>query len=63
MSKTSTNVKRKYNEKVYRQLNVQIPTDLYDDFQNRCAEMGIPQRQVIIELIEAFLMGTTQGTT
>lgn len=55
MGKTSTEVKRRYNEKVYRQLSVQIPKELFEKFREHCEEIGEPQRQVLIHLIQEFL--------
>ena len=52
---TSTDVKRRYNEKVYKQLNTQIPIEMAEQFKEKCDAMGVPQRQVLIEMIEAFL--------
>ena len=52
---TSTDVKRRYNEKVYKQINTQIPVELADKFKEKCEAMGIPQRQVLLEMITAFI--------
>ena len=52
---TSTDVKRRYNEKVYKQINTQIPVELADKFKEKCEAMGIPQRQVFLEMITAFI--------
>lgn len=54
---TSTDVKRRYNEKVYKQLNTQLPIDLADKFKEKCETMGVPQRQVLLELITSFIEG------
>lgn len=55
MSKTSTEVKNRYNDKVYTAITVRIPKDLAAAFKEKCEATGIPQRQVIIEAIEKFL--------
>ena len=52
---TSTEVKRRYNEKVYKQINTQLPIELADKFKEKCEAMGIPQRQVLLEMITAFV--------
>lgn len=52
---TSTDVKRRYNEKVYKQINTQLPIDLADKFKEKCEAMGVPQRQVLLEMITAFI--------
>lgn len=52
---TSTEVKRRYNEKVYAQIAIQAPKDLAIKFKEKCKRENIPQRQVIIEAIENFL--------
>lgn len=52
---TSTEVKRRYNEKVYKQLNTQVPIEMAEQFKEKCDAMGVPQRQVLMEMIEAFL--------
>lgn len=55
MGYTSTEVKRRYNEKVYKQLNVQIPRDLYEQFKESCELEETPVRQVLIRLIEDYI--------
>lgn len=52
---TSTDVKRRYNERVYKQINTQIPIDLADKFKEKCEALGIPQRQALLEMITAFI--------
>lgn len=55
MSYTSTEVKRRYNEKVYKTITTSIPKELAQKFKEKCNATGIPQRQVLIEAIEKFL--------
>ena len=55
MGHTSTEVKRRYNERVYKQLNVQIPADMYDRFKAICEASGIKQRQAVMMLIAEFI--------
>ena len=52
---TSTDVKRRYNEKAYTRVHLQVPKDMGDKFKEKCAAEGIPQRQVLIDAIEKFL--------
>lgn len=52
---TSTEVKRRYNEKVYKAITVMIPKDTAAAFRAKCEKDGTPQRQVIINGIEEFL--------
>lgn len=54
-STTSTEVKRRYNEKVYKHFSFQLPIDLVDKYKAKCEAMGVPQRQVLQELITAFI--------
>lgn len=57
MAYTSSEVKNRYNKKVYKQFATQLPIELVDNFKARCSEEGKSQRQVIIELIENYLQG------
>lgn len=52
---TSTEVKRRYNEKVYSMLHYQMPKDLVARFREKCTVTGISQASVIREAIERFL--------
>lgn len=52
---TSTEVKRRYNERVYARIYIQLPKDIVDKFKEKCKQLDIPQRQVILEAIEKFL--------
>lgn len=55
---TSTEVKRRYNEKTYKRIYVQFPIYLVDDFKYRCEKLQISQASVIRDAIEQFLMDT-----
>jgi predicted DNA-binding protein len=55
MGRTSTAVKRRYNEKVYTQIALAVPKELAERFTEKCTELGISKRAVLIEAIEAFL--------
>lgn len=52
---TSTAVKRRYNEKVYTQIALQIPKELAQKFTEKCAEECVSKRSVLIEAIERFI--------
>lgn len=52
---TSTEVKRRYNDRVYSQIAVRVPKDLAGKFREKSAELDIPQRQVIIDAITKFV--------
>ncbi|MBR0137555.1 MAG: hypothetical protein IJM15_04030 [Erysipelotrichaceae bacterium] len=54
-SRTSTAVKRKYNERVYTMLAAQLPKQLVADFKQKCRSEGISQASVIRNAIEAFV--------
>lgn len=52
---TSTEVKRRYNERVYTRIYLQVPKDTGDAFKAKCEREGIAQRTVLIDAIENFL--------
>ena len=54
-TRTSTEVKRRYNEKVYSQISVSVPKETAAAFKEKCAAEGIPQAQVIKKAIAEFL--------
>lgn len=54
-TKTSTAVKRRYNQKVYTAISAQIPKAMAAAFREKCAAEGIPQAQIIKKAIEEFL--------
>ena len=54
-TKTSTAVKRRYNEKVYDVISVRVPKELAAAFREKCVAEGIPQAQLIKAAIEIFL--------
>lgn len=55
MAHTSTQVKRRYNDKVYRKIQVELPKDLVDAFKEKCKALNISQASVIKDAIEKFL--------
>lgn len=52
---TSTEVKRRYNERVYTRIYLQVPKETGDAFKAKCEKQGIAQRAVLIDAIDAFL--------
>ena len=54
-TKTSTQVKARYNQKVYDSISVRVPKDLAAEFREKCAADGIAQAQIIKQAIEQFL--------
>lgn len=52
---TSTEVKRRYNDKVYSWVRAELPKDTVEAFKARCKEAGISQASVLLEAIEKFL--------
>lgn len=52
---TSTEVKRRYNEKTYTLISVSVPKETAAAFKAKCAAEGIPQAQIIKKAIEDFL--------
>lgn len=52
---TSTEVKRRYNEKVYSQISFSAPKDLVEEFRELCKEMGISQASVFKRFIGDFV--------
>lgn len=58
---TSTEVKNRYNNKVYSQLAVKLPKDLVSDFKEKCTAEGVPQARIIKKAIEDFLKNTDEN--
>lgn len=52
---TSTEVKRRYNEKVYDRISFSIPKEMARAFKEQCAARGVSQASVLKEAIEQFL--------
>ena len=52
---TSTEVKRRYNEKTYTLISASVPNETAAAFKAKCAAEGIPQAQIIKKAIEDFL--------
>lgn len=54
-TRTSTEVKRRYNEKAYTLISASVPKETAAAFKAKCAAEGIPQAQIIKKAIEDFL--------
>lgn len=52
---TSTAVKRRYNEKTYDVIRVNIPKELAARFKEKCQRDGVSQASVIKKAIEEYL--------
>lgn len=54
-TKTSTAVKRRYNNKVYGQIKVELPKDLVAKFKEKCISEGVSQASIFRAAIEKFI--------
>ena len=54
-TKTSSAVKRRYNQKAYGSVTAYIPKDMAEAFKAKCAAEGISQAQIVKKAVEAFL--------
>ena len=52
---TSTEVKRRYNEKAYTVISFSVPKETAAAFRQKCAETGVVQAQIFKRAIEEFL--------
>lgn len=52
---TSTEVKNRYNQRVYDQINFKIPKKTAAKFKAKCEAKNIPQAQVLKKAIDDFL--------
>lgn len=52
---TSTEVKRRYNEKVYSRITFSAPKDLVAEFKEKCAKAGVSQAQVLKDAMQEFI--------
>lgn len=52
---TSTDVKRKYNEKVYAKITFSAPKDLVAKFKEVCNSTGISQAQVFKDAMQKII--------
>lgn len=54
-TKTSSAVKRKYNQKAYGAVVAYIPKDMANAFKEKCAAEGVSQAQIVKRAVEDFL--------
>ncbi len=54
-TKTSTEVKSRYNRKTYDVISVRVTKDMAEAFKQKCTSEGVPQAQIIKKAIEDFL--------
>lgn len=52
---TSSEVKARYNAKVYSNLSLKLPKELVANFKKKCSEEGVSQASVIKKAIEEYL--------
>ena len=55
MGKTSNEVKRRYNNKVYARINAELPKELVSEFKDKCKAEGVSQASIIKKAIEKFV--------
>jgi len=55
MGKTSSAVKRRYNEKNYTRFSLSVKKDIAEAYKKKCDDMGISYSQVLHQAIEEFL--------
>ena len=54
-TKTSTEVKTRYNQKAYDVIAVRVPKEMAEAFKATCTAEDTPQAQIIKRAIEEFL--------
>lgn len=52
---TSTEVKRRYNDKVYSKIQAELPKDTVAAFREKCKKENRSQASVLLEAIDNFL--------
>lgn len=52
---TSTEAKRRYNNKVYLPVHAELPKELVTRFREECKRLGRSQASVLKEIIENYL--------
>lgn len=55
MSRTSTEVKRRYNNSVYSTVRAELPKETVAAFKAKCQQTGVSMASVILEAIEKFI--------
>lgn len=54
MSKTSSAVKYKYNQKAYKAFNVQVKPDVFNRIDGYCKSHGISRSQFLLKAINTL---------
>lgn len=54
-TKTSTEVKTRYNKKTYDVISVRIQKEVVAAFKEKCAAEGVSQAQIVKRAVEDFL--------
>ena len=54
-SKTSAEVKNRYNAKVYDRVTVCVPKEMAKAFKEKCLSCGISQAEIVKKAISEFL--------
>ena len=54
-TRTSSEVKRRYNAKTYGAVTAMLPKEMVAAFKTKCAETGLSQASVVKAAIERFL--------
>lgn len=54
-SKTSSEVKNRWNAKTYDRISVSVRKDVAEEYRAKCEYLGIPLSKVLHKAIEAFL--------
>ncbi len=52
---TSSEVKRRYNDKVYSKIQAELPKETVAAFKEKCKATGVSQASVLLDAIENFL--------
>ena len=52
---TSTEVKNRYNKKVYTPVSIRVPKDLAEQFKAKCIEEKVSQAEVLKKAMENFI--------
>ena len=54
-TKTSSEVKSRYNKKVYDSVSIRVPKDLAEQFKAKCIEENVSQAEVLKKAMENFI--------
>ncbi len=54
-TKTSTEVKSRYNQKAYDVISIRVPKETAELFKAKCISKKVPQAQIIKKAIEEFI--------